>query len=159
MVRAGSNRVAYVAAVGAGGPFARQAVDRPAIPKFVTKFSVVVLQILGLWGLNFAGVWAVDATALPVPSNLLGMVALYVLLALGVVKVSWFDTSGSFLIKHLAFFFIPITVGLLESGRLLAQHGIAIVVTLIASAAVGIVLSGLVSQFLLDKPWRQGGRS
>jgi holin-like protein len=159
IMRAGSNRVAYVAAVGADGPFARQAVDRPAIPKFVTKLSVVVLQILGLWGLNVAGVWAVDAAALPVPGNLLGMVALYVLLALGVVKVSWFDTTGSFLIKHLAFFFIPITVGLMESGRLLAQHGIAIVVTLIASAAVGIVLSGLVSQFLLGEPWRPGGSS
>jgi putative effector of murein hydrolase LrgA (UPF0299 family) len=47
----------------------------------------------------------------------------------------------------------------MESGRLLAQHGIAIVVTLIASAAVGIVLSGLVSQFLLGEPWRPGGSS
>jgi holin-like protein len=140
-------------------PFARQAADRPAIPHFVTKLSGVVLQMLGLWGLNFVGVWAVDATALPVPGNLLGMVALYTLLALGVVKVSWLDTTGSFLIKHLAFFFVPITVGLMESGRLLAQHGIEIVVTLIASAAVGIVLSGLVSQFLLGKPWRQGGSS
>jgi holin-like protein len=55
----------------------------------------------------------------------------------------------AFLIKHLAFFFVPITVGLMESGRLLAQYGIGIVVTLIASAAVGIVLSGLVSQVLL----------
>jgi hypothetical protein len=77
---ASSDRVAYTAADGADGSFARRAV--------VTKLSVVVLQILGLWGLNLAGVWAVDATALPIPGNLLGMVALYGLVALGVVKVS-----------------------------------------------------------------------
>ena len=155
-MQARSNRIACVATDGAVGPFARRTADLPAIPNFVTKLSVAVLQILGLCGLNFAGIWAVDATALPIPGNLLGMVALYALLALGVVKVSWFDTTGSFLIKHLAFFFVPITVGLMKSGRLLAQHGIEIVVTLIASAAVGIVLSGLVSQALLSKPWRQG---
>jgi holin-like protein len=149
--------VAYVATGGAASSFPRRAADRPPIPNFVTKLSVVVLQMLGLWGLNFAGVWVVDATALPIPGNLAGMVALYALLALGIVKVSWFDTTGSFLIKHLAFFFVPITVGLMESGRLLAQQGIGIAVTLIASAAVGIVLSGLVSQSLLGKPWRHGG--
>jgi len=144
---------------GADGSLARLAADRPATPNVITKLSVAVLQILGLWGLNLAGVWAVDATALPIPGNLLGMVALYGLLSLGVVKVSWFDPTGSFLIKHLAFFFVPITVGLMEWGRLLAQNGIGIVVTLITSAAIGIVLSGLVSQVLLGKPWRQGGNS
>jgi hypothetical protein len=74
-------------------------------------------------------------------------------------KSRGFDLTGSFLIKHLAFFFVPITVGLMEWGRLLAQNGIGIVVTLITSAAIGIVLSGLVSQVLLGKPWRQGGNS
>jgi holin-like protein len=155
-MQARSNRIACVATDGAAGPFGRRFADPPAIPNFVTTLSVAVLQILGLCGLNFAGVWAVDATALPIPGNLLGMGALYALLALGVVKVSWFDTTGSFLIKHLAFFFVPITVGLMESGILLAQHGIEIAITLTASAAVGIVLSGLVSQVLLSKPWRRG---
>ena len=131
--------------------------DRLTTNNSVKVLSFFALQLVGLCALNFAGVWVVEATHLPIPGNLVGMVGLYFLLSLGIVKVSWFDATGSLLIKHLAFFFIPITVGLMEWGGLLAAHGIGIAVTLVASAAVGILLSGLVSQFLIGKPWGLGG--
>jgi holin-like protein len=121
------------------------------------KALIFLLQLLGLCALNFVGVWAVEATRLPIPGNLVGMVGLYLLLSLGMVKVSWFDATGSFLIKHLAFFFIPVTVGLMDSGGLLALHGVGIAVILVASATIGILLSGLVSQFLIGKPSGSGG--
>jgi holin-like protein len=121
--------------------------------------ALVVLQLTGLWALNFAGVWAVREVAVPIPGNLVGMLALYALLALGVVKLAWFDLTGSFLIRHLAFFFVPITVGLMNSGPLLLAHGLAVMLVLTLSAAVGILLAGFVSQVLLVKPWRRGGKS
>jgi holin-like protein len=122
----------------------------------VAALPLFLFQLMGLWGLNAAGVWAAATVDLPVPGNLVGMVGLYVLLSLGVVKVSWFDATGSFLIKHLAFFFIPITVGLMEWGGVLVMHGIGIAVVLIASAMVGIVLSGVISQWLMTKSSRAG---
>jgi hypothetical protein len=73
-----------------------------------------------------------------------------------VVKVEWFDLTGSFLIKHLAFFFVPITVGLMNSGPLLLAHGVGIMLVLTVSAAIGFLLTGFVSQTLLIRPWRQG---
>ncbi len=118
--------------------------------------ALVGLQLAGLWLLNFAGVWAVQKAALPVPGNLVGMLALYALLAFGIVKVDWFDLTGSFLIKHLAFFFVPITVGLMNSGPLLLAHGLGIMLVLTVSAAFGILLAGFVSQVLLAKTWRRG---
>ena len=121
--------------------------------------ALVALQLTGLWALNFAGVWAVKQAALPIPGNLVGMLALYALLALGVVKLAWFDLTGSFLLRHLAFFFVPITVGLMNSGPLLLAHGLAIMLVLALSAAVGILLAGFVSQVLLAKPWQRGGKS
>ncbi|HZU91676.1 MAG TPA: CidA/LrgA family protein [Stellaceae bacterium] len=117
--------------------------------------AIVAPQLAGLWALNVAGVWAVRKAALPVPGNLVGMLALYGLLALGVVKLAWFEPAGSFLIKHLAFFFVPITVGLMDSGPLLLAHGLAIMVVLAVSAAVGILLAGFVSQWLLTRPRRR----
>ena len=109
--------------------------------------------------LNYAGIWFVRRTGLPVPGNLIGMVALYALLALGVVKVAWFDVTGSFLIKHLAFFFIPITVGLMNSGPLLLADGLGIMLILALSAAIGIILAGWVSQVLLRASGDVGGGS
>ena len=85
------------------------------------------------------------------------MILLYAMLSAGIIKVAWLDATGSFLIKHLAFFFIPITVGLMDSGGLLAAHGVGIAVILVASATIGILLAGLVSQFLISKPSGSGG--
>ena len=135
----------------------RVILDRLTTNNSIKVFTLFPLQLGGLCALNFAGVWAVEATRLPIPGNLVGMVGLYLLLSLGIVKVSWFDATGSFLIKHLAFFFIPITVGLMDSGGLLAAHGVGIAVILVASATIGILLAGLVSQFLISKPSGSGG--
>ena len=88
---------------------------RQAAIQKVLWFLLGALQILGLWALNIAGNWVIEKTAVPIPGNLIGMVLLYALLAAGIVKLSWFEPAGSFLIRHLAFFF--------ESSTFDALHG------------------------------------
>jgi holin-like protein len=114
----------------------------------VQKAGVFGLQLLGLWAISFIGAWVVRTLALPIPGNLAGIIILYTLLSVGVVKVAWLDAVGSLLVKNLAFFFIPIAVGVMNMAGLLASHGAGITLTLIASAAIGIGLSGFVAQRL-----------
>ncbi len=142
--------------VGATAPADERRAPSWMIPR---QISIGALQLLGLVALNFAGVWAVDKMALPIPGNLVGMVLLYALLALGIVRLSWFEAAGCFLIKHLAFFFVPITVGLMDAGSLFASRGVGIIVTLAASAVIGVMLAGWTSQLLLRKSHRTGGSS
>ena len=130
---------------------AAEAQVRPATPWFVRELPLGVLQLFGLWALSWAGVWVVQKVTLPLPGNLVGMVLLYALLALGIVKLSWFEAAGSLLVRHLAFFFVPITVGLMDAGSLFAAHGVGIILTLAASAAIGIMLTGWISQLFLRK--------
>jgi holin-like protein len=137
---------------------ARSYVSWGAIASLAIPATLISLQLAGLWALNFAGFWVVQKTALPIPGNLVGMLTLFVLLVAGVVRVSWFELTGSFLIKHLAFFFVPITVGLMNAGPLLIAHGIGIILVLTISAAGGILLTGLISQVLLAKRWQAGDR-
>jgi putative effector of murein hydrolase LrgA (UPF0299 family) len=47
----------------------------------------------------------------------------------------------------LAFFFVPITVGLMAYGSLIEHDGVAMLVTLVASASVGIGVTGFSAQF------------
>jgi holin-like protein len=56
-------------------------------------------------------------------------------------------------VRHLAFFFIPISVGLMGFADLVV-HGPAIVVTLVVSAGLGIWVAGLSSQLLAEKKGR-----
>ena len=114
----------------------------------VQKTGVLGLQLLSLWAVSLLGALAVRALALPIPGNLAGMVILYVLLSTGVAKVAWLDAASSLLVRHLAFFFIPIAVGVMNMAGLLASHGMGITLTLIASAVIGIGLSGSVAQRL-----------
>jgi holin-like protein len=120
-------------------------------PKLLMKTAAIALQLIGLCALNQLGFWIVARTALPVPGNLVGMVALYAMLSLGIVKLSWVEEAGSFLIRHLAFFFVPITVGLMDMGPLFATRALGIGVTLMASAALGLFLAGRIAQLLLAR--------
>src|SRR6266446_3726099 len=123
-----------------------------AVARGLTSAAAIRLQLLALWVLNQAGVWLVAQTALPIPGNLVGLFLLYGLLVLGVIKLSWLESAGSFLIRHLAFFFVPITVGLMNTGALFAAHGIGIILALVASAGIGIMLAGWLSQLLFLRP-------
>jgi holin-like protein len=154
------NAVAYVAidrdrAAHAHGPSkASRSIRRylpPAAADLLRTTVIIGSQLLGLWALYFAGVWLVGVLHLPVPGNLVGLVALYALLSLGVVKISWFEPLGSLLIKHLAFFFVPVTVGLMDAAGFLLSHVVAITVALVASAAAGLVAAGLVSQMIINR--------
>ena len=139
------------------GAFRERTFDLPGRSSELTKITLLLAsQLLGLWALNVAGDWLVGVLHVPVPGNLVGLVALYALLSLGVVKVSWFEPLGSWLIKHLAFFFIPITVGLMDAAGFLLSHVLAITVALVASAAVGLLLAGFLSQVLAGKMARAG---
>jgi holin-like protein len=115
---------------------------------------VLALQILALFALNQAGYAVTAALHLPLPGNLVGMLLLLALLASGAVPLRWFDSGASLLVRHLAFFFIPISVGLMGFADLVVHHGPAIVVTLVISAGLGIWVAGLSSQLLADKKGR-----
>jgi holin-like protein len=118
------------------------------------KLVLIALQIAALLLISEAGYAFVGALQLPVPGNLVGMLLLCALLTARVLRLEWVEAGASLLVRHLAFFFIPIAVGLMEFGDLFVRHGMAIVVTLIVSAAIGICVVGFTSQVLTH---RRGG--
>lgn len=113
-------------------------------------------QIAALLLINQAGYAVARHFEVPVPGNLLGMLFLLALLVSGVVPLRWIEASAQLLIRHLAFFFIPITVGLMGFAELFIANGPAILVTLVLSAAVGICVAGLSAQRLASPGRREG---
>jgi holin-like protein len=120
----------------------------------IKKLALITIQIAVFVLISKAGYAFVDALQLPLPGNLAGMLMLFALLTSGVIRLEWVEAGASLLVRHLAFFFIPTAVGLMAFGDLFVSHGVAIAVTLIVSAAIGICVAGLTSQALTR--WRRG---
>lgn len=115
------------------------------------KMLIIVSQLFLLWFLNILGYFLVETFHLPVPGNVIGMVILFLLLLTGVVKLDWVENASSILIKHLAFFFIPIAVGLMNFGSLFLKSGLSFVIVIVGSIIVGMYVTGIVSQGLMRK--------
>ena len=111
----------------------------------------IAVQIAALLVINGVGYTLAAALQLPLPGNLLGMLLLLSLLATGLVPLRWVESSASVLIRHLGFFFVPITVGLMSLGELFLDNGVAILITLVVSAVIGIGVAGLSSQRLASR--------
>ncbi|TCI34513.1 MULTISPECIES: CidA/LrgA family protein [Exiguobacterium] len=98
-----------------------------------------------LFGLSALGNWIVAVLALKVPGSVIGMVLLLLLLMTKIIRVEWIEDSAGFLTKHLAFFFIPIAVGLMSYSSLLKAEGVPLFLALIISMTIGLVVTALVS--------------
>jgi holin-like protein len=105
--------------------------------------------------LFFAGAALAQATAMPLPGNLVGILLLLALLRLGIVRLEHVEAAAGLLLKHLNLFFIPLAVGLMAWGGLLGASGLGLGVSLAGSAAVCLAVAGFAGQRLA----RTGGAS
>jgi len=110
-----------------------------------------IAQLAFLWLIYQLGQFISKFFHLPVPGNVLGMMILFLLLSLKIVKINWVEKGALFLNKHLAFFFVPIAVGLMTYTPLLKESGLALAVILFGSSIIGMAITGGVSQFLSVK--------
>ena len=115
------------------------------------KLLIVISQLALLALINRAGYMLAHRLSLRLPGNLVGMLILLALLSARLVRLEWIEEGASILIRHLAFFFIPIAVGLIAFREVFIENGFAILGTLIVSATAGILLCGFIAQAFKKK--------
>lgn len=108
----------------------------------------IIGQIIFLWAVYRAGVFIVGTFHLALPGNVMGMIILFSLLCLRIIKPDQIRGAVDLLLKHLAFFFIPISVGLMTWGALIYQSGLKLLVALIVLAFFSLTATGLTVQML-----------
>lgn len=86
---------------------------------------------------------------LPVPASVYGLVILFVLLCTKVLKLEDVEDTTDFLISIMPFFFVGPTVGLMQSFGLIKGRVLVLIVSCFLSAVTVIVVTGLVSQFII----------
>ena len=106
------------------------------------------VQFLILWLFFVAGTVLVDEVSLHLPGNLVGMLLLLIFLETGLLPPHFVQDMATLVVRHLAFFFIPLAVGLMSWQALLATSGLVLGSSLLGSAVVGIAAAGIVAQLL-----------
>lgn len=108
-------------------------------------------QLAVLTAIYLAGNQVASLTGLPIPGNVVGVVLLYALLNLGLLRLEHVQDAADFLLRHLVFFFIPVAVDLMNWGRLFWRYGLMLALAIAASTAATYLGTGRLAQWLRSR--------
>ena len=104
-----------------------------------------------LLSIYFAGEILSKFLNLPIPGNIVGMILLFVLLTSNIIKVEKVENLANFFLDHLAFFFIPASVGLMTSFASLKGSIFKIILLCILTTIIVIAVTGITVQFICNR--------
>ena len=85
----------------------------------------------------------------PIPGGVLGLMAFYLAMTAGLIKLKWVERAAGLLLRHMVLLFVPLTVGLMEMGAVLSRQALAIAASLLVSLAAVLLTTGLLGRWLL----------
>ena len=88
---------------------------------------------------------------LPIPGSIYGLILMFVLLLLRVIKVEHVKETGEFLIEIMPLMFIPAAVGLLESWDIIRPSWIQYILITVSTTFIVMVAAGLVTQAVIRR--------
>ena len=118
----------------------------------------ILLQIALVFGVYWVSQCIEAVLPFSFPASVISLILLLVLLLTGIVKVDHVREKSDFLLGNLGFFFVPVSVGIMNYAQLIWENAAAFLTVCVVSlvltygATVGAVR---LTQKLLDK--RKGG--
>lgn len=115
------------------------------------KIMKIIVHIAALYALLLIGNWIQDILSLSIPGSVIGMLLLFFLLKLKIIKFAWIKEGTQLILNHLTLFFIPVTIGFINYLELFTGRGILLLLTALFSTALVMGLSGAISQRLASR--------
>lgn len=115
----------------------------------------ITLQIGILYIIYMMGEWIADRFNLLIPGSVIGMILLLALLFMRGIKVEWIEEGAGFMVRHLTFFFIPATVGIMQYFDVFAGKGFLLIIIVLISTVLVMAVSGLTGQLLWQRKERK----
>ena len=111
----------------------------------MNRIGKITIQIAILCALAILSNFLVVQFSLPLPGSVVGIVLLFGLLQLGILRLEWIESGANLLLAELLLFFIPSAVGVVQYRSLLLSHGLAILTVVVAGSVVIMAGSGLLA--------------
>lgn len=108
-------------------------------------------QLLIILGLTYTCELIVDYTGLPIPGSVLGMLILFVLLRMRIIKLSSVESSANTLLNYLPLMFVPLGVGIYKYIDVIQDCALELIFLLVITTVFVMVTSGWTVQFIKRK--------
>jgi holin-like protein len=96
----------------------------------------LLLQIGVIFGLFWLSQGIEKVLPFSFPASVISMILLLVLLCTGVIKLKHIHETTDFVLTNLAFFFVPVTVTIVNYVDLIMENGVAFLVICVVSTVV-----------------------
>ena len=117
--------------------------------KYLMQFGIII-------GLSLVGEVLNSVIPLPVPASVWGMVLLFVLLCLKVIKLDQVQNAADFLLSIMTVMFVPVGASLITSFADIKDEILGIFAIIIVSTVVCFLVTGKVAQRIIDKSENNG---
>ncbi len=77
-----------------------------------------------------------------IPGNVIGMILLFISLQIGFVKEESIEVISSFITENMTILYLPPSIGLMASYKLLGDHIVTIILAIIVSTLLVITVVG-----------------
>lgn len=115
----------------------------------------MIAALVVLLGCQLAGEILARLTGVPVPGPVLGAALLTAWLLWRKIP-AFLPPVAHGILRNLSLLFVPAAVGVVQYGPVLAEHGIALGLTLVISTVLALAVTALVFRFVLR--WSDGER-
>lgn len=86
---------------------------------------------------------------LPIPASIYGMVLLFIALSTKIIKLDQVETAAEFLLSIMLIFFVPASVGIMDTFFAYKSSMLPIIIIVIFSTIIVMITTGLVTQFMI----------
>ncbi|KAB7673068.1 CidA/LrgA family holin-like protein [Bacillus sp. B1-b2] len=115
------------------------------------KWLIIVGQILFLHLFWFIGIGIKEIFHVPLPSSMIGLLLLFILLLLHVVKLEWVEKGAAWLLAELLLFFIPSAVGIVNYDEIFNLKGIETILLIIISTFIVMGATGYIAEYIFNR--------
>lgn len=93
---------------------------------------------------------------LPIPASIYGMILLFIALSTKIIKLEQVETTAEFLLSIMLIFFVPASVGIMDTFFAYKSSMLPIIIIVIISTVIVMITTGLVSQFIIKLKNKKG---
>lgn len=105
--------------------------------------------VLGIWGLGEVTGFLIKPLV-AIPGSIIGMLLLFVLLRVKVIKLSFIDEVSSFFLQHITLFILPFGVAFVKYWDVIKENFLVLLLCGVVSTIVSLVLTMKFVDWLMD---------